>query len=181
MPQLLKDLTAEHIMRFTGSAQELDKLDKAAAELHVNDEIKKKVLSGQMVNLEFQMMAREEAIKHYRKTGTNRFLKIKENFYKNTEYDFDFNIDNEQIDPATSLQGIETLFGFLQNPAVLQDPRLKMLFYKAAEDMGISPAEIEFADNQATEMQASGQLPTLQGSPPEGQSNPAGQLATQTK
>jgi len=70
------------------------------------------------------------------------------------------------------LQGIQTLFSFLQNPAVLQDPRLKMLFYQAAEQFGISPAEIEFADNQATQMQQDGRLPTLQGQQPQGQPQP---------
>lgn len=161
MPQLIKDLTPEHIMRFTGSAQELQKLDQVSAEIHVNDEIKKKVLSGQRVNLEFQVMLRDKAIKEYKKLGTNRFLKIKEDFYKDAEFDFDFNIDNEAMDPAGKLQGIKTLFGFSANPAILQDPRWKMLFYQAAEEMGISPAEIEFADSQATEMQANGELPTL--------------------
>jgi hypothetical protein len=161
LPQLMKDLTAEHIMRFTGTAQELEKLDQAAAELHANDVILKTALMGGRVDLTLQQAARDKAIKEYRKHGTNRFLKIKNEFYKDAEFDFDFNIDNEQIDPNTILQGIQTLFGFLQNPAVLQDPRLKMLFYQAAEQLGISPAEMEFADSQATDMQQKGQLPTL--------------------
>jgi hypothetical protein len=120
---------------------------------------------GGRVDLTLQQAARDKAIKEYRKHGTNRFLKIKNEFYKDAEFDFDFNIDNEQIDPNTILQGIQTLFGFLQNPAVLQDPRLKMLFYQAAEQLGISPAEMEFADSQATDMQQKGQLPTLQNQP----------------
>lgn len=161
MPQLLRDLTPEHIMRFTGSAQELQKLDDAAAELYANEEIKKMALAGTAPTVEIQELLRQKAKDHYKKLGTNRFLKIKEQFYGGAEYDFDFNIDNEATDPNTSLQAIEKLFGFLQNPAVLQDPRLKMLFYKAAEDMGISPATMEFADSQASEMEAQGRLPLL--------------------
>lgn len=163
MPQLMKDLTPEHIMRFTGSAQELSKLDDAAAELHANEVIIKAAMNGERISPELQQAAKQKAIKEYQKQGSNRFLKIKESFYKDVDMEFDFNIDNEQIDPNTTLQGIETLFGFLNNPAVLQDPRLKMLFYQAAESMGISPAEMEFADNQATDMEQKGQLPTLQG------------------
>lgn len=162
MPQLLKDLTPEHIMRFTGTSQELDKLDAAAAEIHANEVIIKAAIAGETVDTNLQNAARQKAIAEYKKSGTNRFLKIKNEFYKDVEYDFDFNIDNEQMDPNAVLQGIQTLFGFLSNPAVLQDPRLKMLFYQAAEQMGISPAEIEFADNQATQMEQNGQLPTLQ-------------------
>lgn len=168
LPQLSKDLTPEHIMRFTGSSQELEKLDQAAAELHANDVLLKTALQGGNVTLDLQQQARDKAIKEYRKLGTNRFLKIKDSFYKDIKFDFDFNIDNEQFDPSTVLQGVETLFGFLQNPAVLQDPRLKMLFYQAAESLGLSPAEMEFADNQATDMQQKGQLPTLaQQNPPQ--------------
>ena len=161
MPQLIKDLTPEHIMRFTGSAQELDKLDKAAATIHVNDVIKKKVLSGERVNLEFQQMMMEQAIETYRKLGGNRFLKIKEAFYQDADYEFDFNIDNSDSDPNRIINGIQYLFSLVANPESLQDPRLKMLFYKAAEQYGISPAEIELADNEATQMIQNGQLGTL--------------------
>jgi hypothetical protein len=177
MPQLMRDLTPEHIMRFTGSTQELDKLDQAAATLHVNDLIKKKVLNGEKVDIEFQQMAQDSAVKAYRKTGSNRFLKIKEAFYKDAEFDFDLN-DSEQTDPNQVIGGIQFLFSLLQNPAILQDPRLKLLFYQAAEKFGISPAEMEFADNQATEMTQNGQLPTLtgqQGGAPPGQGQPKGQ------
>lgn len=163
MPQLIKDLTPEHIMRFTGTAQELDKLDEAAAELYANEVIIDAAIKKQNITTELQDAARQKAIKEYRKNGTNRFLKIKEQFYKDAEFDFDFDIENQDTDPNRILNGIQTLFGFLQNPAVLQDPRLKMLFYQAAEQFGISPAEIEFADNQATQMQQDGRLPTLQG------------------
>jgi len=167
LPNLLKDLTPEHIMRFAGTSQELDKLDDAAAELHANQVIINAAMNGEMITPALQQAAKDKAIKEYRKNGTNRFLKIKEEFYKDAEFEFDFNIDNEQLDPNVILQGIQTLFGFLQNPAVLQDPRLKMLFYQAAEQLGISPAEMEFADNQATEMQQNGQLPTLQQQQPQ--------------
>ncbi len=119
-------------------------------------------MNGEIITTELQAAAKDKAIKEYKKNGTNRFLKIKEEFYKDAKFEFDFNIDNEQLDPNATLQGIQALFGFLQNPAVLQDPRLKMLFYQAAEQMGISPAEMEFADSQATQMQQNGQLPTLQ-------------------
>jgi len=165
LPQLVKDLTPEHIMRFTGTAQELDKLDEAAAELYANEVIIKTAIEGGKIDQALQDAARQKAIKEYRKNGTNRFLKIKEQFYKDAEFDFDFDIENQDTDPNKMLQGIQFLFTFLQNPAVLQDPRAKLLFYQAAEQFGIAPAEIEFADSQATQMQQDGRLPTLQGNP----------------
>ena len=50
---------------------------------------------------------------------------------------------------------------------------MKMLFYQAAEQFGIPPAEMEFAEDQATQMQQDGRLPTLQGAP--NQQQPQGQ------
>ena len=184
LPQLVKDLTPEHIMRFTGSAQEIDKLDAAAAELYVNEVIVKAAMAGERPGVDMQNQARQKALREYRTMGTNRFLKIKESFYDDAKFEFDFNIDNEQLDPNRVLQGVQTLFGFLQNPAVLQDPRMKMLFYQAAESLGIAPAEMEFADSQATQMTQNGQLPTLQQqqNPQQGQAppqpSPVQQLAT---
>lgn len=180
LPQLIKDLTPEHIMRFTGTAQELDKLDAAAAEIYANDVIIKTAMEGGKVDQALQDTARQKAIREYRRSGGNRYLKIKEEFYKDAKFEFDFDIENQDTDPNKVLQGIQTLFGFLQNPAVLQDPRLKMLFFEAAEQFGISPAEMEFADNQATEMQQSGQLPTLQAQQPQQpQGQPQAQPITQ--
>lgn len=181
LPQLTKDLTPEHIMRFTGSAQEIDKLDQAASELYANEVILKTALNGEVPTLDLQEKARDKAMKAYRALGTNRFIRIKEAFYKDAEFEFDFNIDNEQIDPQQILNGVQTLFGFLQNPAVLQDPRLKMLFYQAAESLGISPAEMEFADSQATQMQQKGQLPTLQSQQPQQQPSPLQQAQPVTQ
>ncbi len=164
MPQLTKDLTAEHIMRFTGTAQEIDKLDAAAAELHANQVIINAAMNGERIDQDLQEKARQKAITEYRKNGTNRFLKIKEAYYDDADFDFDFDIENQDTDPNGILNGIQTLagFGVFQNPAVWNDPRTKMFLNKAAEQFGIAPAEIEFANNQATEMQQKGQLPTLQ-------------------
>jgi len=157
MPNLMKDLTPEHIMRFTGSVQELDKLDEAAAELHVNEEIKQKVLNGERVNLEFQKLVKEEAIKAYRKLGANRYLKIKDAFYDDAEFEFDFIITNEQDDLATKTQNYQIVMSALIDAAgsgALNDPRVKLAFGKWAEQMGISQAEFELADQQATEQQS---------------------------
>jgi hypothetical protein len=159
MPELLKDLSPEHIMRFTGSSQELEKLDKASAELYVNEVILKTLEQNGKIDTNLQEAARQKAMAEYRKLGTNRYLKIKENFYKNVEWEFDFNIDNEQVEPNAIVQNSQAILPFLQNPQMLQDPRAKMVFYQLAEQLGVSPGDIELADEQATQMQQSGQLP----------------------
>ena len=155
LPQLLKDLSAEHIMRFVGTAQELMKLDLAASEVHANDFIKSRIIEGKLVTQEEVDQAKTLYIENNRKLGESRFLKIKDAFYDDVEFEFDFIIGNEQADPATMVQNTQTVFmAIAQNPTILQDPLVKMLFFKYAEQLGVSPAEIELAEQQSAQLPA---------------------------
>ena len=151
LPNLIKDLTPEHIMRFTGTSQELQKLDEAASELHANDFIKAKMLKGQIVTLEDVAMEKEKAVKQYKKLGDNRFVKIKKAFYTDVSFEFDFNIGNEQINPQTLATNTQALLA-AYNPEAMNDPRYSLLYFKYAESLNISRGEIEMAVEQANQM-----------------------------
>lgn len=182
LPQLLKDLTPEHIMRFTGSGQELAKLDQAAAELYANDVMKTEMLKGNMVTPEHMDAAKQKALDTYKKLGTNRFLKIKENFYQDAEFEFDFLVTNEQADPAKMAANIQAVLAEMpQLSPLMGDPRVKLLIDKLYDQLGISAAEIELADQQAQDLAhkqlapASGGQGTMIGSP-----QPAGRQGVPT-
>lgn len=151
LPQLMRDLTPEHIMRFTGSSQELMKLDGAAADIHANDFIKSRVLKGFTVTPEEVENEKQRAIEAYRKQGDNRFIKIKKAFYTDAKFEFDFNIGNEQMNPQAQATNSQALLA-AYNPQAMNDPRYKVLYYKYAEALGVSRGEIEIADEQATQM-----------------------------
>lgn len=175
LPRLLTDLTPEHMMRFTGTAQELQKIDEAAAEVYANDQIKQMILDGRMVTLELQDDLRNKAIKKYRSMGDNRFIKIKEAFYDDVQFEFDFNIANEQVNPQIIAQNTQALLASY-NPQAMNDPRFKVLYYNYADSLGVSRAEMELADTEAKEM--IDKNPEALGMPaPEAQ--PAPQLAPQ--
>lgn len=162
LDNLLRDLTPEHIMRFVGTTQEIEKLDRAAAEVYANDVVKEKILNGEKVYKEDEDAIKQRAITEYRKTGDSRFLKIKEALYDDVNFEFDFIITNEQEDLATKTQNYQVVMTALMQAAAtgaLQDPRVKLAFGKWAENMGISQAEFDLADQQATEqIQAQQQL-----------------------
>ena len=159
LPELMKDMTPEHMMRFIGSTQEIQKLDQAAAEVHANNYVKGELLKGKLVTKMDFDGAKQKAITTYQKLGGNRFLKIKENFYQDAEFEFDFLITPEQADPAKMATNIQAVISEVaQNPNILTDPRLKLLFFKLCDQLGVSQAEIELADQQATEMQQQGQI-----------------------
>jgi hypothetical protein len=152
LDQMMKDLTPEHIMRFTGTSDEIARLDEAASELYANDKIKEMMFSRKRFNADEIEEMKNDKIKEYKKLGESRFVKIKENLYSDAEFEFDFLIGNEQADPATLIQNTQAVLSAVAgNPGILEDPRLKMLFYKYAEGLGISPGEIELAEAQASE------------------------------
>jgi len=149
MPNLMKDLTAEHIMRFTGSLQELQKLDEAASEVYANDHVKEMILNGSMVTKEDADALKLKAIETYKKLGESRFLKIKNAFYDDAEFEFDFLINNEQVDPVKIAQNIQSVIGMVLQSYGPNDPRAKLLIGKFAEQLGVSPAELELAEQDA--------------------------------
>jgi hypothetical protein len=151
MPVLIQDLSQEHIMRYTGNTQELRKLDEAMAELHGNDIFKKVMLSGQVPTPENIEAEKARALTEYKKLGEARFLKIKEFFYKDAEYKFDFNVGNEQINPQALATNTQALLASYNSQA-MNDPRYKLLYFKYADSLGVSQGEIEAADTEAKDI-----------------------------
>lgn len=153
LPELMTDLTPEHIMRFTGNTQELNKLDEAAADIYANDELKKMALSGRAPTLEAQAALKDKAKAVYKKQGENRFLKIKQAFYNDAQFEFDFNIGNEQLNPQAVAQNTQAVLGAIgANPGLLANPLSKLLLFKYAEALGISRGELEMADTEQQDM-----------------------------
>lgn len=165
LPELMKDLTPEHIMRFTGNTQELQKLDEAASEVYANDVVKKRILSGSFTTQEDFDTAKQKAVKVYQKLGENRFLKMKDAFYDDAEFEFDFLITNEQADPAKMATNIQAVLAEVPN-LNMQDPMIKLLFGKLCEQLGISQGEVELAQQQSDTMVQQAQA--SQAAPPGG-------------
>lgn len=154
IPQALKDLSAEHIMRFTGSVDELAQLDKEIIKVVANEKIMEMLLSGQVVTEEEKAKVVNQITMKLKAQGAARYLKMKENLYKDTEFEFDYMVDNEQEDVAVMANNLLTLMtAITQNPQILSNPIVKKLLYKYAEKIGISPSELELADTQNTEQQ----------------------------
>lgn len=170
MPNLMRDLTPEHIMRFTGSTQELQKLDEAAAELYANDHIKTLILNGQPVNLDDQQALVDKAKKEYQKLGESRFLKIKQFFYKDAEFEFDFIITDEQADPTKLANAVQTLIAEY-DPQKMQDPVYALFIGKQAESIGISQAELDLATLKSAQHQTN--LAQIQAAQPQQGAKPS--------
>ncbi len=153
-PLLMKDLKAEHVLRFIGEPEEIARLDASISPYFVKQYIIHDVLQGKTVdNIRLEEIKMEVA-NELKKGGVERYVKVLKDHYKDTEFEFDFIITNEQQDTAVTSQNMFMILQQLaQNPALIDDPVLRTVFYKYCEEIGIQPMELEIAQHQRQQMQ----------------------------
>lgn len=171
LAQCVKDLSVEHMMMFTGGPEEIAKLDERISAQLSWEMAKEEVLSGRITD---QEKIKSDLQSELRKKGANRYLLIKDKFYKDLDVQFDINVQNEQEDATVMSQN---LFSVLQtvmgNPGAIQDPVVRELFYAYAEKIGINPMRLEMA--QQAKMEQMAQAEQQQGQPVPGQAPQTGQ------
>lgn len=143
LPQVLKDLSEEHILRFVGDVTSLPAIDS----VFINEELAMSVLMKGRPLTEDEIAAITfEAQERLGRTGNERFVKIKEKLYNDLEFEFDINIVNEQENAQIISQNTFTLLqAMASNPTLLDDPVFKTLLFDYAEQIGVSPARLELA------------------------------------
>lgn len=160
LPQVLKDLTPEHIMKFTGEATQLKALDQVV----INDEIAMKVLeAGRPLRAEEMQAIKFKVQEKLGRTGNERFVKIKERLYDDLEFEFDIIITNEQENVEVLQQNTFSILQSLiqaqsQGIDMFKDPVFKTLFTDYAQKIGINPAKLEMATSQRQNEIPGGQL-----------------------
>lgn len=162
LPQLKKDLTPEHILRFTGSLADFRKLDDVIVDAMTREEMKERLLKGNIVTDEDKKMVSDQIRVQLSKRGGERWLNVVQGFYKNVQADFDFIVTNEQVDVAKMSSNLFTVLSAIAgNPAILQNPMTKAMLKKWAEMIGIPAVELDFAEADAMDMEqrSSGALP----------------------
>lgn len=152
IPQAIKDLNKEHIMHFTGAPEELDKLDWGIATRMSYDQAKEDILNGIVTS---QELIKQGVYSELKKRGADRFILVLQDYYKKAKWTFDINIDNEQEDSQLLTNNLFSVFQALaSNPAMLQDPVIKALFYEYAQKLGVSPMKLEIASQQKADQMA---------------------------
>ena len=159
IPQAIKDLTPEHILHFIGSNEELFKIDSALVKEIVNRKALDLLLDGIPVDEMAIEQIKTDVSNQLKEAGTDRFITIKDSFYKNADFTFDINIDNEQEDSQLLTNNLFSVFTALaSNPTILQDPVIKALFYEYAERAGVSPMKLEIAAMERDQQQQAQQV-----------------------
>lgn len=159
LPQLVRELSKEHVLAFTGSQDEFLKLDLKIADVVARNTAMAKLLKGQVVSQEEYEAYKSESMKQLKKMGAKRWITIKENLYRDLDLQVDIVITNEQEDLQLVSQNLFNVIGAM-GKMNLQDPMVKALFMKYLEKVGISPAELEMLEEQKQGME---QMQPMQG------------------
>jgi len=158
LPEALKDLNSAHILRFSGSLDDLNYFDNEYAKILADQ----KIISGE-VTVEGQDdkdLLVQTILGKLKKQGKQRWVEIIDGMYNNIDYDFEFVTKDDQTKTlALMQQSFQFLSSVAQNPALLESPMVKPIFMKINTMMGINPMEIEYAE----QMQKSNQAQQAQG------------------
>jgi len=137
LPEFEKQITTEHIFELYDS-ETIELIVEKDANRRINDALKKYILK----NGTFPAKQEVEIIKEHELSNRKdvQFIKIIKGYLK-----FDKTI---RIDPtgeqSNTTQKVESLSNFIQllaqNPAAMQDPRMKKMLEKLAEEVGLSPS-----------------------------------------
>lgn len=149
IPDLVKNIREEHVLRFVGDAEELSRLDEQITDVATLKEIKKRALSMEVLNDMIIEDIRDSVRQDLKKLGNKRFPKVLEGYYQdvmNEGYGIDVNIDSEQENIATIANNtFQFLTLIASNPALLDDPVNKELTFSYARKIGMDTGKMEIA------------------------------------
>lgn len=162
LPFLAKRINKAHILSTEFSGDELLKIDESFATHLVNQEVKAKILSGQIVSPEEYTAGIDFVKQTLNKRGSRRFLDIDSNYFKDFQPKVSVIITKELQDldaEKTSLDYILKVFA--ANPNAMQNPLLAKVIGKQAEISGIlSPGDLQTMSQQAqAPQQGAGAIP----------------------
>ena len=158
IPQFKKQTRKEHAIKFLGSESESEKLLAAFTEA----ETRKKVFDYALKN---GVIPTPENIAQFRMDTSDArrkvrefYVTIPEGFYDDVQETVDVLITNESLDVSSRLQTLQIAMQMISgNPAIIQDTKLRTVFFKMLELAGVNPVELNMIDSKMEMMPPSAQ------------------------
>lgn len=156
IPQFVKQSKKEHLVKFLNSDTEIDRLYEAITEA----EVRRQVLDYAMRNgvIPDRAVIEQERANLAQKVRKVKdyFLNVLEGFYQDVKYSIDVLITNEQLDTGARAQTLQVLMQMIAaNPAIIQDPTLRVVLFKLLELTGLSPVDLGLLQNKVEAAQQS--------------------------
>ena len=142
IPKFQNENSKKHTLRLIG--EDLDKYNNLIIEEMAELEKIRYILTKNEIPTQKYFDILKASISEKIKQGKEKSINIPSNFYEDIKYKIDIIITGEEKDIAAMTQ---VYFAALQaitaDPTILIDPQKKKLFYKALENSGINPIDIE--------------------------------------
>lgn len=172
-PQIEGDLNKEHVLRISGTFTELQKLRNNFATRVANKRVLEKMLDSNspFPTKELYEIYKEQAMDEISKHGDKIWAEIKENSFKNLDYDVDLVTTGENKNIYAQINnGNAILQAISADPTMLVDPAKKQILFKVMSAMGWHQSELESMDqvepllpntltNETKQPQQSGKIP----------------------
>lgn len=157
IPEFAKKSKKDHILTIVSSDQDIMRLRRAIADAHVK-RFAVKFLMDKGFYPEPEDIERErKKIEAQMLVKKNLYLQIAKDTYENVKFDVDVVVTGEQMDTGVRAQTLQYAFQVIgSNPAVVQDPGMRTMFFKLLELGGLNPADLNL---MAEEAQATPPMP----------------------
>ena len=161
IPHIKKQMDTTDEIEATLDAQKLVQIDSVyvpnEAIRRSNNSIKESILNGEIAEQPDLQSLQQEVKGELQKQGNQRFFKPSDisdktwkELFKDIEWNLEVEVTNEQSNKEVVLSTLNTVLQTVAtNPAVLNDPNMKMLFSKILETTGaVSSVELSTIQNQ---------------------------------
>lgn len=160
IPDFKNESYKEHVLTFTSSDEELDKLDGTIIDIYVNAAVADYAMKHGYYPSKLVREDLASRLSQQVKRNKYRYAKVPDGFYDNVEYILDVNITNEAIDNGTRSQVLQLAMQTVgTNPAMLQSPVAKAIFFQLLALGGISPVEIGLLNDSSQQQSSAPQDP----------------------
>lgn len=164
LPKVISDLDEEHILKFVGDSEVVNRLDNTIADGQANAVAIDAVLSGVPITKVDKDEIKALTLEQLKLRGSKRFVKLAKGYYSKHEYDLVVHVDNEAKDANVIASN---MFGFLQilasNPGAIDDPVTRELVFGYGKQIGIDVGKLEMAqaERESKQRQQPSQLPDI--------------------
>lgn len=148
VPDFQKDNYQEHYMTYFSTDDDIDAFRELFVKTMVDDISVKYALETGFFPSQTQKDEATKRLMDDLRSKKNAYIKVINGWYKDAHFIVDVDPTGEQLDISTLSQtlqlGMQTLG---TNPAILQNPQTKAIFFKLMELGGVNPADIGLMKN----------------------------------
>lgn len=157
LPSFKKQSTEEHLLKFSGSDKEMDRLRRLAVDAEIRratwEHIQKNGTIPSPEDREFE----RQRVELLMKENKEMFVKLRRQFYSDVEQKADVIITGESIRSGNLIQTYVTAMQIIgTNPAILQNKSTRVAFFEMLKLSGVSPVTLELIEDSVVEQESRG-------------------------